>query len=112
MIELEKQGEVLILRMDAGENRFGPDAIRLWHECLDEAEAMEGPKALVTTGSGKFYSNGLDLDHMGSDEVDPGALAAVRGSRSAPVALRVRPGDVPVLRGAGVLLSLFERIAL
>lgn len=73
MIELEKQGEVMILRMNAGENRFGPDAIRLWHECLDEAEAMEGPKALVTTGSGKFYSNGLDLDHMGSDEVEPGA---------------------------------------
>ena len=72
MIELEKQGEVLILRMDAGENRFGPDAIRRWHECLDEAEAIEGPKALVTTGSGKLYSNGLDLDHMGSDDVDPG----------------------------------------
>ena len=75
MIELEKQGEVMILRMNAGENRFGPDAIRLWHECLDEAEAMEGPKALVTTGSGKFYSNGLDLDHMGSDRSSRGRMS-------------------------------------
>ena len=71
MIKLEKEGDVLILRMDAGENRFGPEAIGLWNECLDEAEAVEGPKALVTTGSGKFYSNGLDLDHMNSSEVDP-----------------------------------------
>jgi Delta3-Delta2-enoyl-CoA isomerase len=73
MLMLEKQGEVLILRMDAGENRFGRDAIRLWNELLDEAEASEGPKALVTTGTGKFYSNGLDLDYMQSGEVEPGA---------------------------------------
>ena len=72
MLTLEKQGEVLILRMDAGENRFGSDAIRLWNELLDEAEASEGPKALVTTGTGKFYSNGLDLDYMQSGEVEPG----------------------------------------
>lgn len=73
MIKLEREGEVLILRMDAGENRFGPDAIRLWNECLDEAESVEGPKSLVTTGSGKFYSNGLDLDYMSSGDVDPSA---------------------------------------
>ena len=72
MLTLEKQGDVLILRMDAGENRFGSDAIRLWNELLDEAEASEGPKALVTTGTGKFYSNGLDLDYMQSGEVEPG----------------------------------------
>ena len=73
MLTLEKQGEVLILRMDAGENRFGSDAIHQWNELLDEAEASEGPKALVTTGTGKFYSNGLDLDYMQSGEVEPGA---------------------------------------
>jgi Delta3-Delta2-enoyl-CoA isomerase len=33
---------------------------------LDEVEAAEGPKAVVTTGAGKFYSNGLDLDFMAS----------------------------------------------
>jgi len=71
MIELEKQGEVLVLRMDAGENRFGGDLIRQWNERLDEAEAAPGPKALVTTGTGKFYSNGLDLDYMRSGEVEP-----------------------------------------
>jgi Delta3-Delta2-enoyl-CoA isomerase len=73
MLTLEKQGEVLVLRMDAGENRFGSDAIRLWNELLDESEASPGPKALVTTGSGKFYSNGLDLEYMQSGEIEPGA---------------------------------------
>jgi enoyl-CoA hydratase/carnithine racemase len=73
MLTLEKQGEVLVLRMDAGENRFGSEAIRRWNELLDEVEAAAGPKALVTTGAGKFYSNGLDLDYMQSGEVEPGA---------------------------------------
>ena len=73
MLTLEKQGDVLVLRMDAGENRFGSEAIRRWNELLDEAEAAAGPKALVTTGAGKFYSNGLDLDYMQSGEVEPGA---------------------------------------
>jgi enoyl-CoA hydratase/carnithine racemase len=73
MLTLEKQGDVLVLRMDAGENRFGSEAIRRWNELLDEAEAAAGPKALVTTGAGKFYSNGLDLDYMQSGDVEPGA---------------------------------------
>ena len=73
MLTLEKQAEVLILRLDDGENRFGSDAIRSWNELLDQAEATEGPKALVTTETGKFYSNGLDLEYMQSGEVDPAA---------------------------------------
>ena len=73
MLTLENQGEVLILRMDSGENRFGNAEIQQWNELLDEALASEGPKALVTTGTGKFYSNGLDLDYMQSGEVEPAA---------------------------------------
>jgi len=64
MLDLSREGEVFVLRMDAGENRFHPDFVRAWNAALDEVEAAEGPKALVTTGSGKFYSNGHDLDWM------------------------------------------------
>ena len=64
MIDLRREGEVFVLRMDAGENRFHPDFVRAWNTALDEVERSDGPKALVTTGSGKFYSNGLDLDWM------------------------------------------------
>jgi enoyl-CoA hydratase/carnithine racemase len=62
MIELTREGDVFVARMDHGENRFRPDFVERWNEVLDLVEAAEGPKALVTTGTGKFYSNGLDLD--------------------------------------------------
>ena len=64
MIELTRDGEVFVLRMDAGENRFHPDFVCAWNRALDEVEHADGPKALVTVGTGKFYSNGLDLDWM------------------------------------------------
>jgi Delta3-Delta2-enoyl-CoA isomerase len=64
MIDLSRQGEVFVLRMDAGENRFSAEMVPALNQALDEVERTEGPKALVTTGTGKFYSNGLDLDEM------------------------------------------------
>lgn len=62
MPALSREGAVFVLRWEDGENRFRGDSIRAWNAALDEVEAAEGPKALVTTGAGKFYSNGLDLD--------------------------------------------------
>ena len=62
MIELRREGEVFVLRMDDGENRFRDDSVAAWNAALDEVERAAGPKALVTTGAGKFYSNGLDLE--------------------------------------------------
>jgi len=70
MIDLKREGDVFVLRLDAGENRFGSEMIRAWNDALDEVEACEGPKALVTTGTGKFYSNGLDLDYMREVDAD------------------------------------------
>ena len=64
MIGLEWRDQVAVLRMDSGENRFNRDSIDALHAGLDEVEAVEGPVALVTTGAGKFYSNGLDLDWL------------------------------------------------
>jgi enoyl-CoA hydratase/carnithine racemase len=64
MVELSRQGDVWILRMDDGENRFNRSSITELHAALDEVEAVEGDRALVTTGAGRFYSNGLDLDWL------------------------------------------------
>jgi enoyl-CoA hydratase/carnithine racemase len=61
---LERQGEVFVFRMDSGENRFGEGMIADWNAALDAVEAAGRPAALVTIGSGKFYSNGLDLEYM------------------------------------------------
>ena len=64
MIELEQRGDVRVLHMRNDENRFNRQSIDALHAALDEVEAIDGPVALVTTGEGKFYSNGLDLDWL------------------------------------------------
>jgi len=62
-VTLRREGDVFVLDWnDGGDNRFRDEAIAGWNAALDEVERTEGPKALVTTGAGKFYSNGLDLD--------------------------------------------------
>lgn len=66
--ELERQDNVFILTMDEDENRFNETSLARLNEALDEVEAFDGPSALVTTGSGKFFSNGLDLDWIMSGE--------------------------------------------
>ena len=70
MIELEKSGDVHVLRMVADDNRFNAKFMLALNQALDEVENSQGPGALVTTGAGKFYSNGLDLDWMGAQSKD------------------------------------------
>lgn len=53
---------VRVVTWDDGENRYTPDALAEWHALLDEIEGHDGPLALVVTGTGKFFSNGLDLE--------------------------------------------------
>lgn len=76
----EHEGDVAILHFGesqhtAGsdpENRFHPEWIVEFHALLDDIEAQDGPRALVTTGAGKYYSTGADLRWVAEhpDEVD------------------------------------------
>lgn len=68
--ELTRLEDVFVLTMDEGDNRFNSTSLGRLHEVLDEVEAADGPAALVTTGAGKFYSNGLDLEWIMSGEAD------------------------------------------
>jgi Delta3-Delta2-enoyl-CoA isomerase len=77
MVEVEVRGAVHVVHMDEGENRFNPPFIDALHSAVDAIEAYDGPCALVTTGSGKFYSNGLDLDWLGSADDARGFLDTV-----------------------------------
>jgi len=66
---LQREGDVFILYLGNegqtdSENRFHPDWIDEVHATLDEVEASEGQASLVTTATGKFYSNGLDTDWL------------------------------------------------
>lgn len=65
-LTLERRDEVALITLTAGDNRFNPTSIDAWNAALDEVEADGSLAALVTTGTDKFYSNGLDLDWMGS----------------------------------------------
>jgi enoyl-CoA hydratase/carnithine racemase len=68
MIDLQRDGSVFVLTMQAGENRFNRQFVDGMNAALDAVEASSGPAALVTVGGQeKFYSNGLDLDWLGGD---------------------------------------------
>jgi Delta3-Delta2-enoyl-CoA isomerase len=64
--EVERAGEVTILRLREGENRFNPTMLDAIGVALEELEKSTDPGALVIVGEGKFFSNGLDLEWMGS----------------------------------------------
>lgn len=64
MPTLDRQDDVLVLDLGDGENRFHPDWLASVNAALDEVENTEGPRALVTAATGKFYSNGLDLEWL------------------------------------------------
>ena len=69
MTTLDRRDAVFVLTLGDrdDENRFHPDRLVAINSALDEVEAADGQKAVVTTGVGKFYSNGLDLDFMASN---------------------------------------------
>ncbi len=66
-MNLERDGDVFVLSLGDGENRFNDDFISGFNAALDEVEAAPSPRALVVTGEGKIWSNGLDLDWMGQN---------------------------------------------
>jgi Delta3-Delta2-enoyl-CoA isomerase len=61
---LEQRDDVFVLDLGDGENRFHPDWIASVNAALDEVEKAGGAGALVTAATGKFYSNGLDLEWL------------------------------------------------
>ena len=111
---LDRRGDVFVLTLCDGENRFDPGTVAAIQSALDEVEQSTGRAALVVTGEGKFFSNGLALEWMlrGESEGDPGrsqrTLEAVYG-----LLARVLTFPLPTVAavnghwfGAGALLGL------
>jgi enoyl-CoA hydratase/carnithine racemase len=67
MVTISTDGPIWTLDLGADENRFTPEWLGEVNAALDKVETAEGPAVLVTTGHGKFYSNGLDLDWLGQN---------------------------------------------
>lgn len=78
-VELDREGDVFVLRMVDDDNRLHGDSVAEWHAALDEVETSTGPAALVTTGNGRFYSNGLALEQIVADGTLPTVVADVLG---------------------------------
>lgn len=76
MAKLDRDGDVFVLDLGETENRFNADSLAELSALLDEVEAADGPKALVTRATGKYWSNGLDLDWMLADAERAGPLLA------------------------------------
>jgi enoyl-CoA hydratase/carnithine racemase len=64
---LDRDGNVFVLNLGDDENRYNPDSVSALNAHLDEVEAAPSPRALVVVGTGKIWSNGLDLEWMGAN---------------------------------------------
>jgi enoyl-CoA hydratase/carnithine racemase len=62
-IALTYEEKIAVLDLGDDENRFSPEFLDEIDARLDEVVGA-GAHGLVTTGGGKFYSNGLDLDWL------------------------------------------------
>jgi enoyl-CoA hydratase/carnithine racemase len=65
-ISLTYDDKIAILDLGDDENRFSPGFLDEVDAHLDEIIGA-GAQGLVTTGGGKFYSNGLDLDWLAAN---------------------------------------------
>ncbi len=66
-MKLDRDGDVFVLSLGDGENRFNDDFLAEFNSALDEVEAAPAPRALVVTAEGKIWCNGLDLEWMGQN---------------------------------------------
>mmetsp|Transcript_22862 Transcript_22862/g.47425 ORF Transcript_22862/g.47425 Transcript_22862/m.47425 type:complete len:236 (+) Transcript_22862:1-708(+) len=65
---------ILTLVLDRGECRINPTSIGLLSDALSAVEKAPHPKALVITGTGKFFCNGLDVEWMQKHGAETGAM--------------------------------------
>lgn len=57
--------KIAVVNLGDDENRFSPEFLDATNDQLDDVEKA-GAQGLVTTGGTKFYTNGLDLDWLGT----------------------------------------------
>lgn len=61
---MAQRGDITVVDLGDDENRMSPHVLAEFHRVLEGLEAGTGPRALVTVGGGKIWSNGLDLDYL------------------------------------------------
>eukprot|EP01127_Copromyxa_protea_P007106 TRINITY_DN17024_c0_g1_i1.p1 TRINITY_DN17024_c0_g1~~TRINITY_DN17024_c0_g1_i1.p1 ORF type:complete len:248 (-),score=73.38 TRINITY_DN17024_c0_g1_i1:33-776(-) len=66
-MELIEENGMSTIVLNDNENRFSGPVVARWNELLDIVEKSKS-KALAITGTGKYFSNGLDLAWMGKNQ--------------------------------------------
>jgi enoyl-CoA hydratase/carnithine racemase len=94
---LQRDGDVFVLSLGDGENRFNAGSLDALEACLDDVQAAPAPRALVTTATGKIWSNGLDLEWMGANQEQIGEFVP----RVHELLARVLELDVPCVAALG-----------
>ena len=106
---LDRDGDVFVLDLGDGENRFNAGSVTALEEALGAVEAAPAPRALVTTASGKIWSNGLDLEWMAANGGEVEAFVA-RLHRLLARVLAAGVPSVAAIQGhafaAGAMLAL------
>jgi len=70
VVNLARESDKFVLTMDDAENRMNQTWLDAMNSAFDEIDAHPNPGAVVTTGAGKFFSNGLDLEWLMGGNVD------------------------------------------
>ena len=108
MPSLTHKQDLFVLDLGEGHNRFNADFVDSFEACLDEVEAA-APCALVTTARGKVFSNGLDLEWMGT-QGDAAMDFLARAHELLARVLEIGVPTVAALQGhtyaAGAMLAL------
>ena len=109
-MDIDWIGDTGVVRLDHGVNAFDSVFVDELHAALDVVEADDSARALVTVGADKHYSNGFDIDFLGS--LDGPALAAFM-ERTLGVLARLLTFPVPTAAalnghafGIGAMLAL------
>ncbi len=109
MPTLQRTDDVFVLDLGDDENRFTREWMTGVSDALDEVDAADGPRALLTVATGKFWSNGLDLDWLTAN-LDQGGPYIDQVQALFARYLELSVPTVAVLQGhtfaAGALLAL------
>lgn len=70
-VKIDFDGQIAVLHLGDDENRFSPAFLNEIDAAIGQA-VSDGARGLVTTAGAKFYSNGLDLEWLGTHS-DQGA---------------------------------------
>jgi len=77
---MERYDDVFVLDLGDTENRFHPDWLISVNARLDEIDKAADPRALVVAATGKFFSNGLDLEWLAAHpDRERDYIASVQG---------------------------------